>query len=73
MLYKFSMFIILQCVAVCCSVLPTVLTGNWIVGVFIVQHLLQYVAVCCSVLQCVAVCCSVLPTVLTGNSIIGVF
>ena len=31
---------VLQCVAVCCSVL-------------------QCVAVCCSVLQCVAVCCSV--------------
>ena len=36
---------VLQCVAVCCSVL---------------QCVLQRVAVCCSVLQCVAVCCSVL-------------
>ena len=35
---------VLQCVAVCCSVL-------------------QCVAVCYSVLQCVAVCCSVLPCV----------
>jgi len=35
---------VLQCVAVCCSVLSV----------------LQCVAVCCSVLQCVAVCCSVL-------------
>jgi len=37
---------VLQCVAVCCSVLQCVA--------------LQCVAVCCSVLQCVEVCCSVL-------------
>jgi len=28
-----------------------------------IAHLLQCVAVCCSVLQCVAVCCSVLQCV----------
>jgi len=39
---------VLQCVAVCCSVLCC--------------SVLQCVAVCCSVLQCVAVCCSVLLT-----------
>jgi len=36
--------VVLQCVAVCCSLLRCV----------------ACVAVCCSVLQCVAVCCSVL-------------
>jgi len=45
---------VLQCVAVCCSVLHKV-TGE-----------LPHVAVCCSVLQCVAVCCSVLHKV-TGE------
>jgi len=38
---------VLQCVAVCCSVLPS-------------YEGLHCVAVCFSVLQCVAVCCSVL-------------
>ena len=54
---------LLQCVAVCCSVLQCVrgpcrsLEYAWLclsVGV------LQCVAVCCSVLQFAAVCCSVL-------------
>ena len=39
----------LQCVAVCCSVLQCVA---------VCCSVLQCVAVCCSVLQCVAVCCS---------------
>jgi len=43
--------VLLQCVAVCCSVLQCVA---------VCCSVLQYVAVCCSVLQCVAVCCSVL-------------
>ena len=40
----------LQCVAVCCSVLQCVA---------VCCSVLQCDAVCCSVLQCVAVCCSV--------------
>ena len=39
-----------QCVAVCCSVLQCVAACGSVV---------QCVAVCCSVLQCVAVCCNV--------------
>ena len=51
----------LQCVAVCCSVLQC--------------SMLQYVAVCCSVeqlavLQCVAVCCSVLQCVAAFCSVL---
>jgi len=42
---------VLQCVAVCCSLLQCVA---------VCCSVLQCVAVCCSVLQCVAVCCSVL-------------
>ena len=45
----------LQCVAVCCSVLQCVA---------VYCSVLQYVAVCCSVLQCAAVCCSVLQSTL---------
>ena len=44
----------LQCVAVCCSVLQCVA---------LCCSELQCVAVCCSELQCVAVCCSVLQCV----------
>ena len=40
----------LQCVAVCCSVLQCAA---------VCCSVLQCVAVCCSVFQCVAVCCSV--------------
>ena len=43
--------IVLQFVAVCCSVLQCVA---------VCCSVLQCVAVCCSVLQCVAACCSVL-------------
>ena len=46
---------VLQCVAVCCSVLQCV-AGCCTVCC----SALQCVAVCCSVSQCVAVCCSVL-------------
>jgi len=45
---------VLQCVAVCCSVLRQRYLDTMCCSV------LQCVAVCCSVLQCVAVCCSVL-------------
>ena len=56
---------VLQCVAVCCSVLQCVVVpvgGN--------SHV-AWVAVFCSVLQCVAVCCRVLQCVVVpvgGNS-----
>jgi len=46
---------VLQCVAVCCSVLQSHCRCH---------GSRQCVAVCCSVLQCVAVCCSVLQCVL---------
>jgi len=56
---------VLQCVAVCCSVLqcvaacmPRDLPANS-PGVSVHDSVLQCVTVCCSVLQCVAVCCSV--------------
>jgi len=42
---------VMQCVAVCCSVLQCVA---------VCCIVLQCVAMCCNVLQCVAVCCSVL-------------
>jgi len=45
---------VMQCVAVCCSVLQCALQC-----VAVCCNVLQCVAVCCSVLQCVAVCCSV--------------
>jgi len=43
-------FLVLQCVAVCCSVLQCIA---------IFCSVLQCVAVCCSASQCVSVCCSV--------------
>jgi len=49
-----------QCVAVCCSGVGLIDEwGNQLHGVGHVPHVLQCVAVCCSVLQCVAVCYSV--------------
>ena len=47
---------VLQCVAVCCSVLQ---------GAYVACVTLEFDQpfVCCSVLQCVAVCCSVLQFV----------
>ena len=51
----------LQCVAVCCSVLQCVVVCCSVLQcVAVCCSVLQRVAVCCSVLQCVAVCCSVL-------------
>jgi len=52
---------VLQCVAVCCSVLTATISIKFSreSPIFV----LQCVAVCCSVLQCVAVCCSVLQCV----------
>jgi len=59
---------VLQCVAVCCSVLQyTDIESEGVlddfaagIPVIVCCSALQYVAVCYSVLQCVAVCCSVL-------------
>ena len=64
----------LQCVAVCCSVLQCDAMRCSVVQCIVVwcsvmqcaavcYSVLQCVAVCCSVLQCVAVCCSVLQCV----------
>jgi len=47
----------LQSVAVCCSVMQCIV-GCLAVCVVACLNILQGVAVCCSVLQCVAVCCS---------------
>jgi len=49
----------LQCIAVCCSVLQCDLLRSPLNNVPGFKSL-QCVAVCCSVLQCVAVCCRVL-------------
>jgi len=55
---------VLQCVAVCCSVLQCVL---WYIlhrcATFDQYRALQCVAECCSVWQCVTMCCSVLQCV----------
>ena len=58
----------LQCVAVCCSVLQCVRDTHSSPTVRISDADTQTVAVCCSVLQCVAVCCSVCETPLKSNS-----
>jgi len=47
---------VLQCVAVCCSVLRCIPVSSCSNCNIVKRHLLQCVAVCCSVLQCVAVC-----------------
>ena len=53
----------LQCVAVCCSVLQSVAVKFEALGLppgATVEYLLdRYVAICCDVLQCVAACCGV--------------
>jgi len=60
---------VLQCVAVCCSVLQGVavatnlLREKKVLYLTIIPRSLRVLhcdAVCCSLLQCVAVCCSVL-------------
>jgi len=62
---------VLQCVAVCCSVLQCVAAEakssqqsiklcSTCVCVAVCCNVLQWIAVRCSALQCVAVCCSVL-------------
>jgi len=51
--------LVLQCVAVCCSVLQCVAV-RWLL-LFLLM--LRQVGLCCSMLQYVAVCCSVLQCV----------
>ena len=54
----------LQCVAVCCSVLQCVVVCCSVLQCVAVScSVLQCVAVCCSVLQCVALCCGVLQCI----------
>ena len=48
---------VLQCVAVCCSVLQCVAVH---IGLEANVHTILSCGACCSMLQCVAVCCSVL-------------
>ena len=66
-----SVCVLLQCVAVCCSVLHCatppldfkcvcVLLQCVVVCVAVCSSVMQCAAACCSVLQCVAACCSVL-------------
>ena len=54
--------LVLQCVAVCCSVLQCVANGGkpYRRRMGMGRLVLQYVAACCSMLQCCAMCCSVL-------------
>jgi len=65
---------VLQCVAVCCSVLQCVAASSQsdvceVLIDLMVSHVIEAkcVAVCCSVLQCVAVCCSVLQCVAVSS------
>jgi len=59
-----STHLVLQSVAVCCSVLQCVA---------VCCSVLQCVAVCCSVLQCVAECCSVLQRVQRSSATLYTF
>ena len=64
--------VVLQCVAVCCSVLQCV--AVCCSDLISTRVRSVHVAECCSVLQCVAVCCSVLQcvTVFYSDSIFTV-
>ena len=71
---------VLQCVAVCCSVLQTKIAAcrwcHWLVCCSVLQcvavccSVLRCVAVWCSVVQCVAVCCNVLHYVAVCCSVV---
>jgi len=65
--FSFTGTSVLQCVAVCCSVLPCVAVASQPAPLaistpfsFTGTSVLQCIAVCCSALQFVAVCCSVI-------------
>ena len=68
-MYIYIYICVLQCVAVCCSVLQCVAVTLSHVHIYVftgvdeIAGLPVCVAVCCSVLQCIAVCCSVLQCV----------
>jgi len=57
---------VLQCVAVCCSVLQYVAVSL----VVSFDEFVSYPAVCCSVLQCVEVCCSVFQYIAVHCSVL---
>jgi len=59
---------VLQCVAVCCSVLQCV--GAQKRAIVWRENMPSFFGVCCSVLQCVAVCCSVLQCVAVCCSVL---
>jgi len=66
---------VLQCVAVCCSVLRCVAaeyedTASSSAAFMAHISVLQCVAVCCRVLLCIAVCCSVLQSVAAEYEVI---
>jgi len=69
---------VLQCVAICCSVLQSVavlsVKMHWSVPAYLRAAVccivLYCVEVCCIVLQCVAVCCSVLQRVVVCCSVL---
>ena len=61
----------LQCAAVCCSVLQcAAVCCSALQCVAVCCSVLQCAAVCCSVLQCAAVCCSVLHCVVVYCSVL---
>jgi len=66
---------VVQCGAVCCSVLQCVPLPSTIVRT--ICSVMQCVAVCCSVLQCiavcVAVCCSMLQRVAVCCGVVHVY
>ena len=66
---------LVDCVAVCCSVLQCVAVYRW--PLFVchhkwlgLSHWVECVAVCCNMLQCVAVCCMVLQGVKVRCSVL---
>ena len=67
-----EMHALLQCVAVCCSVLHSVETREHKAHTSILEDKSDSAmnAVCCSVLQCVAACCSVLQFVAVCCSVL---
>ena len=68
---RIRLYIALQCVAVCCSVLQCAAVCCSVLQCAAVRcSVLQCVAVCCSVLQCIAVCCSVLQCVAVCCSVL---
>ena len=72
---KLLSFGVLQCVAVCCSVLQRVADANHMTHGLLHSYPVVYcnmllrVAVCCRVLQCVAVVCSMFKCVAVSVSL----